>query len=258
MLGTMTRSELQGAVGLSRKALRVYEEAGLLSPIVLPNGRAIYDDTVVSRANFIVTLRNAGISLTMIGQLLDPGSCADGFLLSKIVEQLTHNARKAEKAIELIEAHAKRMFTDVFEYRYGGSWSMGLETVVAHNKVVQFIQKTANSLKDEGHEVDSISVLYQAETDCDVKLRVFRLCEWDERASQSAWQWLYLHRHRYLAVQATGFFGDYHCFDDAYAKIADVRAKRKIKAPPQGTIEIYKKYPLRLAPGKAFKSMILA
>jgi DNA-binding transcriptional MerR regulator len=258
MPGTMTRSELQVAVGLSRKALRVYEEAGLLNPIVLANGRAIYDDTVISRANFIVTLRNVGISLTVIGQLLDPSSCTDGFLLGNIVEQLSRNARQAEQAIELIEAHTKRMLTDVFEYHYGGSWSMGLETVVAHNKVVQFIQKTANSLKNEGHEVDSISVLYQAETDCDVRLRVFRLCERNERASQSPLQWFYLHRHRYLGVQTTGFFGDYHCFDEAYASIAAVRAKRKIKAPPQGTIEIYKKYPLRLAPGKAFESMILA
>ena len=81
---------------------------------------------------------------------------------------------------------------------------------------------------------------------------------WDERASQSKWQWFYLNQQRYLGVQATGFFVEYHCFDEAYSKIATVRAKRKIKAPPQGTIEIYKKYPLRLAPGEAFEAIILA
>jgi DNA-binding transcriptional MerR regulator len=63
-------SEAAQRLGVSTKALRLYEERGLVSPGRTPAGWRAYDPEQMARAGEIVALRNLGLSLAQIARAL--------------------------------------------------------------------------------------------------------------------------------------------------------------------------------------------
>lgn len=123
----LSRTEFRERTKLSRKALRVYEGKGMLTPQKLPGGGAHYCEADVERARFISTLRAVGLSLSVISQLLKPETCADGVLRSEIKRDLSRLAEQASAAINLIETYSRKIQSEIHERRYGGFWTLGVE-----------------------------------------------------------------------------------------------------------------------------------
>lgn len=254
----LSRTELQTRSNLSRKAIRLYEDKGLLSPQILANGRAVYDETDVERATFIATLRDVGISLSIIRRLLDPVNCLDGFLLNRLTRDLSELAAKAHAAIDIIEFHNRIQMTEIFERRFGDFWVIGLERTIKTSETVSFIEEMVGLFEQEGLDTSSISALYSEEAHTTVRLRIFKEVETAYRPVNPRLQKFFLPQHHYFAVAVTGCYGVYECFDEAYAKIDKMHAEMNRPPPPFGAIEVYKSYPRRGSPGQAFEALVMA
>ncbi|NLS05754.1 MerR family transcriptional regulator [Rhizobium sp. P32RR-XVIII] len=72
----LSPSEAAGRLGISQKALRLYEQRGLIVPVRTSSGWRTYGPAEMARAAEIVALRALGLSLSQIGRVLkgDPQS----------------------------------------------------------------------------------------------------------------------------------------------------------------------------------------
>jgi len=68
-------SEAARCLGISVKALRLYEQRGLLKPSRTMSGWRAYADDM-TRASDIVTLRALGLSLAEVGEIVHSGDAA--------------------------------------------------------------------------------------------------------------------------------------------------------------------------------------
>lgn len=67
----LTASEAASRLGISTKALRLYEARGLITPVRTQAGWRAYDAEQMKRAREIVALRALGLSLADVGRTLD-------------------------------------------------------------------------------------------------------------------------------------------------------------------------------------------
>jgi len=67
----LNASEAAGRLGVSIKALRLYEQHGLLSPGRTAAGYRAYSERDIARATEVVSLRALGLSLTEVARVLD-------------------------------------------------------------------------------------------------------------------------------------------------------------------------------------------
>lgn len=67
----MTAAEAASRLGVSAKALRLYEERGLLKPVRTAAGWRTYDPVEMARARQIVAFRGLGLSLAQVARVLD-------------------------------------------------------------------------------------------------------------------------------------------------------------------------------------------
>lgn len=67
---TFTIGQLAEKTGLTRRALRLYEQVGLLVPQRATNGYRHYTEQQLKEASVIRDLREAGLSLPVIGRLI--------------------------------------------------------------------------------------------------------------------------------------------------------------------------------------------
>ncbi|MEU8136477.1 MerR family transcriptional regulator [Streptodolium elevatio] len=98
----MRMGEMVRRTGVNERLLRYYETQGLLSPSRLPSGYREYAETDVATVRRIRTLLNAGLSTTVIAQVLpcvrDDGprlvpTCAD------LIAQLRDERARIDAAI---------------------------------------------------------------------------------------------------------------------------------------------------------------
>ncbi|MBI5329944.1 MAG: MerR family transcriptional regulator [Betaproteobacteria bacterium] len=79
-----TVGQLGKLIGLSRSALLYYDEIGLLSPSARSSsGYRLYSDGDVRRMERIMIYRNAGLSLEVIGELLQADSTSAPVVLER-------------------------------------------------------------------------------------------------------------------------------------------------------------------------------
>jgi DNA-binding transcriptional MerR regulator len=64
-------SEAARKLGVSTKALRLYEERGLITPRRTPAGYRIYDECIMVRAAEVAALRTLGLSLAQVARVLE-------------------------------------------------------------------------------------------------------------------------------------------------------------------------------------------
>ncbi|BBX73621.1 heavy metal-responsive transcriptional regulator [Mycobacterium shinjukuense] len=116
--GHLSIGELAASTGVSRKALRVYEERGLIDPPARSaNGYRHYDPAVAVRVVFIRRARALGLRLNEIRQVLavhsagaEPCAAVIAALTQRITEIDRVTAELASLRADLVESidHARR------------------------------------------------------------------------------------------------------------------------------------------------------
>ena len=120
-------NEVAAEAGLTTRAIRYYEEIGLLQPAARSDGDyRLYDQSDLERLLFIRSLRDdAGFSLAQIGQLLEDEVARERNreLLRETRDPAQRRAllidarTRANRQIEIIEAKAARLATMIEEAR---------------------------------------------------------------------------------------------------------------------------------------------
>lgn len=105
----MRISQLSKASGVPASTLRFYEAAGLLPADRTPTGYRTYGQDAVERLDFIGTAKNLGLSLEVIGELLqvwESGTCAQvkASLQPRITTRLAETRAHTAELAALAEA----------------------------------------------------------------------------------------------------------------------------------------------------------
>jgi DNA-binding transcriptional MerR regulator len=97
----MRIGELAARTGVSVRALRYYEEKGVLSPARTASGYRVFGEPDIATVLHVQTLLAAGLSLDLIGQIL---SCMQGdtLLLSDCRNRLSRERQRMTEDIERI------------------------------------------------------------------------------------------------------------------------------------------------------------
>lgn len=92
----LNASEAANQLGVSTKALRLYEQRGLISPIRTEAGWRTYGPAEMDKAGEIVALRALGLSLAQVARVLqgEPALAAHVTALEGQIRQLTDNIKK--------------------------------------------------------------------------------------------------------------------------------------------------------------------
>jgi DNA-binding transcriptional MerR regulator len=94
----MLIGEVAAASGMTRKALRFYEEQGLLPPAErAANGYRQYGEDALGRLDFIIRCRTAGLTVSQIRNILavrDPGHAPCAHVRDVLADQLTRLDRQ--------------------------------------------------------------------------------------------------------------------------------------------------------------------
>jgi DNA-binding transcriptional MerR regulator len=120
-------NEVAAEAGLTTRAVRYYEEVGLLEPAARSDGDyRLYDQSDLERLLFIRSLRDdAGFSLAQIGQLLEDDAARERNR-ERLRETSDPDERRAlladartrvDRQIEILEAKAARIATMISEAR---------------------------------------------------------------------------------------------------------------------------------------------
>lgn len=99
----MRIGELARSTGVSVRALRYYEEKGVLTPERTPSGYRVFREADVRTVRHVQALLAAGLGLDLIGEIL---SCMKGekLLLEDCRERLTHERQRMTDDIDRINA----------------------------------------------------------------------------------------------------------------------------------------------------------
>ena len=103
----MRIGEVAAAAGVSPRALRYYEEQGLLTSERSPSGQRQYDDSAIERVKFIQLLYAAGLSSKSVRQLLP---CVyTGRASAAMLEHLTQERERLQEQITAMTVARDRM-----------------------------------------------------------------------------------------------------------------------------------------------------
>ena len=109
-----TTGEMAKLCGVSVRTVQYYDERGILMPSALSEGgRRLYSEADVKRLHIICFLREAGLSIGSIAQLLeekDPGSVIE-ILLQQQEEQLREEVAEREQKLEMLSGIRREMKT---------------------------------------------------------------------------------------------------------------------------------------------------
>lgn len=97
-------SEAAQRLGVSTKALRLYEQRGLIRPLRTEAGWRTYGPAEMTRAAEIVTLRALGLSLVRIGRVLGGNAAELRPALASHLESLGAQARQLDRTMDHIRA----------------------------------------------------------------------------------------------------------------------------------------------------------
>lgn len=110
----LSAAECAARAGLTTRALRLYEEHGLLAPQRSPGGWRQYGAAELIRLNHIILLKAAGLRLAQIADLLRAGdrqpTIAD--LLTQQLDSWKSRKTDAERGLRIVEAALERLRRD--------------------------------------------------------------------------------------------------------------------------------------------------
>ena len=147
-----TIKQLCAKAGLSRSTLLYYDSLGLVSPSARSGGNyRLYFDDDIRRLERVCLYKEAGVSLTEIGQILSLDENLERSILEKTMTMLNGQARKIrEKQIKISELLQKS------ETELDASFWLDKEFVVSALKTADFsadtLLKFHEILEDESPE----------------------------------------------------------------------------------------------------------
>ncbi|WP_214108689.1 MerR family transcriptional regulator [Acrocarpospora catenulata] len=103
----MRIGELAAAVGVSPRALRYYEEQGLLRPDRTPTGHRVYPESAIERVHLIRLLLAAGLASRTIIDILP--CLATGTIASAQLEMLKTEQVRIDSQIRSLERARERL-----------------------------------------------------------------------------------------------------------------------------------------------------
>ncbi len=104
----LSPAETAKLLGLSNKALRLYEERGLVTPMRTQADWRVYGPAQIARLHQIVALKRLGLPLARIGELLDGSRKALDRVLDLQERVLAREGMRVAKALEIVRtARAK-------------------------------------------------------------------------------------------------------------------------------------------------------
>lgn len=104
---TYTIGEVARMSGVSARALRLYEDAGLLAPARKPNGYRCYTSAEINRLQEIMLLRRLRVPLGEVAPLLSSNARERRRLLSRHVAELRRERADLDRLIRTIETTIK-------------------------------------------------------------------------------------------------------------------------------------------------------
>lgn len=104
---TMRIGELAGRSGVSTRALRYYEEQGILGSERTPSGQRVYAESAVDRVRLIQHFFAAGLSSRSIASILP---CVDaGRAEPEVIEMLRADRARITASIAALEEAGRRL-----------------------------------------------------------------------------------------------------------------------------------------------------
>jgi DNA-binding transcriptional MerR regulator len=100
----LSPAEAARRLGLSPKALRLYEEHGLVTPVRAANGWRVYGPREVAVLHQVVALKRLGLPLSRIAELLNRRAVALETLLAVQERALAREVSRVEHALALVRA----------------------------------------------------------------------------------------------------------------------------------------------------------
>ena len=101
---SFTPAQASAALGVSAKALRLYEQHGLLNPDRTRTGWRAYDAGVMARAAEIVALRSLGLSLAQVARVLEGGPRDLDIGLGVHEARLSEQGQRTAQALERVRS----------------------------------------------------------------------------------------------------------------------------------------------------------
>lgn len=110
----LSAAECAARTGLSTRALRLYEEQGLIFPRRSAGGWRQYSAEELVRLNSITLLKTAGLTLAQISKLLDAGDRQPNLAQLLAIQLDTWRSRRAdaERGQRIVEAALERLHDD--------------------------------------------------------------------------------------------------------------------------------------------------
>jgi DNA-binding transcriptional MerR regulator len=105
----LSPTEAARRLGVSPKALRLYEERGLVKPLRSSSGWRAYGPEQIETLHKITALKRMGFSLARIAELLKSGHLALASVLSAQEEALAREAERAQHALVLVRSARKKL-----------------------------------------------------------------------------------------------------------------------------------------------------
>lgn len=254
----LTRSEFQHATGLTRKALRIYEEKRLLQPEANRNMQAFYAEHDVDLGILIRLLRKTGISLSQIHVLFDHNTQNDMSTEEQIKDKLQAIIGDAQEAIDRLEHYTQLREAAVHRVLHGGYWAWSHSAEVSKSSVADFVSEFARSLNDVQISSQDIAARYERECNESVHVTCFIELNDGRYTPSIPGKKIFVTQYNYFAIRAAGVCGQYDCFDECYEILQMERMKQsKNNCNAVKSLEIYHKYPIDCIHGKPFDAMIL-
>lgn len=111
-----TVKSVSETMGISIRALRYYDEIGLLKPTQLTEGGyRLYDDKALEKLQIIMAFRELDVPLADVKKIMDSSYYNKKQTLSVLKSLLEHEQNRLDKMIELITDSIKGINTTSFE-----------------------------------------------------------------------------------------------------------------------------------------------
>jgi len=143
-----TTGEIAKLCGVSVRTVQYYDSRGILVPSELSEGgRRLYSDEDLKRMRIICFLRDAGISINSIAELLkdDEPEKVISILLEQHELALKEELRESERKLELV-AGIRRLMKDIdnFSVESIGDIAYRMENKKKHRKLIAFMLLSAS------------------------------------------------------------------------------------------------------------------
>ena len=107
--GYLTTAEAAAALGVTAKALRVYEKRGLVKPLRSTAGWRAYGPDALVRLHQIIALKRLGLTLAAIANLLSGDRAGLDDVLAVQEEALVERRAETERALGLVRSARMRL-----------------------------------------------------------------------------------------------------------------------------------------------------